>query len=57
MRSMIKQARKNKGKRSLNLSEPVAEFAQQRADARHEGNLSIYVRKLIQREMKKAEAA
>ena len=56
MRTM-QNTKKNKGKLSLNLSEPVAEFAQQKADSRYEGNVSLYVRKLIQREMKKQQEA
>lgn len=45
------------GKLSLSLSKPVADFANARADERYEGNVSRYVRILIQRDMKKQKVA
>jgi hypothetical protein len=52
-----KSTSKYKGKLSLNLGEPVTEFVHRKAAARCEGNASQYVRKVLQREMKKEQAA
>lgn len=53
----MKNTNKNNGKISLHLSKPVVDFAVVRADARFEGNISRYVRDLIQRDMRKQKVA
>jgi hypothetical protein len=48
---------RNKGKVTLSMPWPVIEFVHRKAAARCEGNASQYVRKVLQREMKKEQAA
>lgn len=45
------------GKVSIHLGDPFDKFAVGQADAEFDGNISMYVRSLIKRDMAKAKAA